>query len=53
MTIGPIEYDFMPWTILNEEGHIVGIKDDAPVEAKKAYEEFMRDEYGEDGILIA
>ncbi len=48
MKVAP-EYDFFKWVIRNDIGDVTGIGDDAPDEAKKAFDEFMRgdplDEY--------
>lgn len=52
MTMKPIEYDFRPYVILNEEYEDIGIRDDAPEEAKKAYADFHADDYDEDGNLL-
>jgi hypothetical protein len=43
MKVAP-EYDFFGWVCHSKIGDISGIRDDAPEEAKKAYEEFMRDD---------
>jgi len=42
MTRGPILFDYYPWAIFDKRGHPVGIRDDAPKEAKEAYEEEER-----------
>lgn len=33
---------FTPYLILDEDGFWAGIKDDAPDDAKKAYEEYLK-----------
>ncbi|MBR6513078.1 MAG: hypothetical protein IKT24_06410, partial [Clostridia bacterium] len=43
MKVAP-EYDFFKWVIRNDIGDVTGIADDAPDDAKKAFDEFMRDD---------
>ena len=43
MKVAP-EYDFFKWVVRNDIGDVTGIADDAPDEAKKAFDEFMRDD---------
>ena len=52
MTMKLIEYDFWPYIIRNEEYEDIGIRDDAPEEAKKAYAEFHAEDYDENGNLL-
>ena len=52
MTMKLIEYDFRPYVILNEEYEDIGIRDDAPEEAKKAYADFHAEDYDENGNLL-
>lgn len=37
-----IDYDFFDYLIHDELGDFIGIRDDAPEEAKKAYAEFKK-----------
>ena len=43
MKVAP-EYDFFKWVIHSDIGDVAGIKENAPDEAKRAFEEFMRDD---------
>ena len=52
MSQPPPKYDFFPWVVYDSEGTIIGIRYNAPEEAKRAYDDFMRKEYSEEGILI-
>lgn len=40
MMTGP-EYNYHEWAILDEEGFIIRLRDDAPEEVKRSYEEYM------------
>jgi len=52
MTFYNIEFDFWPYIIFDKKGNDIGIRDDAPEEAKKAYKLFHTVEYDERGHVI-
>ena len=49
-----IYQEWWEWSVVNEEGYIVGVSEDAPKEIKKQYEEWVEKQkrLEEEGIKV-